>query len=265
MAPGNDISPGDASWTRYGIYQVQNGTGSRTHLQGTPVTANWPNATTAGNCLFGIIGSDTAITPTAATGFTLVSSFQEATFDSIYFYDAVNASSQSGSTSWAYTPGSIGVTLIILEYHGLATTTPQDGTTQTGGSTTGATSFTGPSITTTNANDLILTVFCGTATGATGPVYSHSASDGFVIRQQINVEYLTTPTATWNVLCVCESIVSSTGTYNCSVTSNVTIASYAAMTLAFKGTVGPPPPTTAFRKTRSELGTRTGSRQRAAA
>ncbi len=227
------------------IALVQTAIGSSTNGDQTgsssPVAASWGSATTAGSLLLAILGSDGdmgTVTPPSG-GWTLYtnSSIQNGTQAECKIYYILNASSQSGSSSWSYTgeASSNGVSLILAEYSGIATSSATDGNAVTNTQTATGSGVTG-NFTTSNANDLLIAVFAETVRSGTN---FSSPTNSFVIEKQQAV-------VTGNLVPVrnlhhgfSDRIVSSTGTYSTGVTGpSTSVDTWASVIVAFKAATG---------------------------
>lgn len=134
-------------------------------------------------------------------------------------YDIINAAAGSTTFSGAVS-SSANITLTVTEITGALTSGARD---QAASNTDSSTPFASPSITTTQAAELIWSFFAGNS--GTTPA-THAESTGFTIQNDV-----TTGGPDWTA-CDATKIVSSTGTYNSSFTENggtagcVFIASY---------------------------------------
>lgn len=220
------------------ITQVQQVLNSTTDQNSTTVTLTVPTGitTTVGNHLIMMIGHSNA-----------TSSFLASVSDSKGNTWQIDIDQNDGGTTGAWAslasthlstalvagdtitltymaaPGTYEV-FLVYEYSGLASSSWVDTAGGTGGGK--STSFASPSITTTNANDLLLGVLCYSGTGA----YTETGS-GFsnVITQQSSPAHIT--------LAVNDRTVSATGTYNDSGTTSPS-AYYSFIIGAYKAASG---------------------------
>jgi hypothetical protein len=124
-------------------------------------------------------------------------------------YYAKNISSYAaGNLVTVNTDSNLTATIQILEYKGLSTTSPLD---QVAGTSGASMTPTSSSVTTTYANELIL----GITNFQNSTTYVNKAGSGFVVRSMDGV----TPQAF-----VQEKVVSATGTYSSSSTSDTPMA-----------------------------------------
>jgi hypothetical protein len=166
------------------------------------ITVNWPHPTTAGNLLVAVIsGSNvTAIGPfTPPAGWLLATSSQGNNIHAaIYYYPNCPGGRTAETFAVARFPD---LTLQLLEYSGIALSSPLDKTAYGGADTNSGTVQTGTTANTVQSKELIITALCTmTQTDFTSPTNS------FVKVSALNVLWDLT-TATF------ERIVSVPGTY----------------------------------------------------
>jgi hypothetical protein len=200
------------------ITRVQKAKGSATS---SPVSASWGSPTTAGSFLVALLcHTANPGTYTAPSGWSQVgATFNNGTQLYCSLWDAVNAASQSGSQSWSWSGGSSPTrnALIIAEYSGVATSNPQDGSNQTN-SGNSATPATG-TLATSNASDLLIGLVCQSNTSDSNGITFSSPGGGFTL---VDTQSSGTAVTLLLNLGFCEQIVSSTGSYQATVSSTET-------------------------------------------
>lgn len=191
----------------------------------TTLSASYGSNQTAGNMNILAIGSGTTavaisnITDQASNSYTLAKSYDDGGTLVISVYYCASIASHTGANqvtvTWASTV--TGATLGVLEYSGLATSSPTDGTAQ-GDDNINGTPATPTAVTTTNATDLVI----GAVMGDSG--HAFTAGTGYTSR--------TSNYGSFPVGNVEDQITTSTGSFN----GNFTCASqhWALICCAFK-------------------------------
>lgn len=181
----------------------------------TTVACTWPGATTQGNFLVAVVsrhvGSGTGVVTAPSGGATSWAkdvTVQDLDTNLNYcdIWSLTNADSQSatGNFTISGTAAGINSSLCVAEYSGIATTTPLDKTTSLGASVPGTTGDTATSAATTQNNELCVAGFAAL-------LFTYSApTNSFGIVDQDGI------TACKG--CLCDKIVSSTGTQRCQIT-----------------------------------------------
>src|SRR6516162_11768016 len=198
------------------ITRVQSQVGSTVGLTAKSVAATWSPATTSGNFLLAGIAfgqfDPGAITPPAnwvQVGSTLVGS---SSLIRIAFFIVTNAASQSGAQTWNWVNNVDDPCVVILEYSGIDTVSPQD----TIGSavTNTSSSPSGIAVTTTNAQDLVF-AFTGeyTLSSSANPNPYSSPTGGFSLVTQRSQSSGSGATLRVITMGYFEQIVAATATY----------------------------------------------------
>lgn len=189
----------------------------------SPVAVSWPTATTANNLLLLVLtwqGATSAPTLTPPAGWTLAVKHTNVTGVAIYY--KANASSESGSVSVTVSNSPRALDMALLEYSGIATSSPLDKTaTNSGG---GTVIHSGSTAVTTQASELCI---AGLADTAAETMSSPSNSFSIVGQQSAT---------SGDQMGTLEQIVSSIGAFNTSVLTSTSNPNFGAIA-TFKGVV----------------------------
>jgi hypothetical protein len=201
------------------------------------ISVSWPSPTTANNYLVAVLGfmNGDPGTITPPTGFVQRGTTKSNGILFVASFEAVNAASQSGSQTFSFVNSPDDCAVCVEEYSAIVTVSPDDGFNSATGS---GLSITAGSITTTNANDLVMgAALQGTESSSVAVVFTQSGS--WTIRQQIGAHSSAGPFA--YRLALLEQVVAGTGTYSAAVSSGVSDP-WVATTFAVKATGAPAPP-----------------------
>jgi len=208
----------------------------------TSVSASWPAPTTAGNLLVAVVGlslvsnpSPPTISPpsgwTTATGAVAESAANCRTH---LFYIAGSAS-RSGSETFDWS-GALDIddsVLVLVEWSGLATTSPLDRTANTNGTSVALAVLSGTTSATTEADELVIAAIANRNVSTQG-----SPSNGFA---QVEQAQSTNGTTSNRVnFAVYSKVVSATGAQSMQATlSGSTQRPYAGVVATFKAPAAP--------------------------
>jgi len=198
------------------------------------VVATWPASTTAGNLLVAVVsfrgGSGVTITPpTASPAWTLAVRSDNSTTISTAIYYIANASAQSGASTWTLS-SSQNATLSLIEYSGVAISSPLDKTATNSGS--GTTGNSGTTATTTQANEVAIAGISIDASNKTLTSWTNSFTE---TNQAVSSGG---GQATRSKMGVAHKILSATGTQNTSVTISA-IQNWSGAIATFKEVTAP--------------------------
>lgn len=126
--------------TNYGAVTLVQSPGNN-GSNNTGATATWSSATTVGNFLYAVLSVSNSTAVTTPSGWTLVTTLQNATSGGYQrTYRIENSASRSGTETFAWVTTTMGWCLTLMEFSGVATTSAQDQAATT--SSTGADPFT---------------------------------------------------------------------------------------------------------------------------
>jgi hypothetical protein len=204
--------------TGFAALFVQSATG--TVEDSHSISATFANPSTSGNLLIATLStSDKTISFGGISGFTQFNSVTNGNEEIYLFYRAGAPVTSTITITASGGTGFSSETLVIAEYGGIAPT-PTDGASLT--STGSSTSPASASLTTSNAQDLIIWVIGQRTTANSGPSFS-APTNGFTLRAQTSdVNQDNSPSSyVGTAIALLDNIVSSTGTYSSAVTSTV--------------------------------------------
>jgi|SRR5215469_1239843 len=190
------------------------------------------NPQTAGNTNFiiiGVTGTTTAPSPVSDStngAYTLIANTASSASAMVYLYAFFNIATAAAGANTISAPAASGASNLTwsgVEYSGISNT--QDGTTKTGSGTGG--NFSTASLTTTNANDLIIAL----AGGDNGHNSTVTAGTGYTQRYDHGTTVV--------VLDLQDQIVSATGSFTGQMNSTSGAVNWVELLVAFQSASGP--------------------------